>query len=73
MRGVVTRVTAAGVYVQIKSIFPGIELGPLDSVKHRFTDDPPASTERFTTYKAGDRVLVSEDQPNDFIVVGLIQ
>lgn len=73
MIGTVTRVSAAGVYVRVPSILPGVELGPLPSVVHRYKDDSPALTEHTTTYKADDTVLVIEDSPNDFIVLGIVK
>ena len=87
MIGTVTRVVGTGatatVYVLIPSILPGVELGPLLAVKHRYTDkwqaDSGTSTPgavttdtKFTAYAAGDRVQVVEDTPNDFIVTGII-
>lgn len=87
MIGTVTRVTGTGVaqtvYVLIPSVLPGVELGPLPCVKHRYTDKwqadsgtaiPGAVTTdtKFTAYAAGDRVTVIEDTPNDFIVTGII-
>jgi hypothetical protein len=71
--GTVTRVSAAGVFVKVPSILPGIELGPLPSIVHRYKDDSPGLTEHFTTYKAGDTVHVVEDSPNDFIVTGIVK
>ena len=83
MIGTVTRVTAAGVYVMVPSILPGVELGPLPSLKHRYLDKwqadsgtgtPGAVTTdtKLTGYLAGDRVMVVEDTPNDFIVTGIV-
>ena len=72
MIGTVSRVTSDGVYVTALANYPGVELGPLPAVVHRYHDDPPATGDRFTTYKAGDRVQVVEDSPNDFIVTGIL-
>lgn len=72
MIGVVSRVSADGVYVIGLATLPGIELGPLPSIVHRYNDDAPGLTEHVTTYKANDRVLVVEDSPNDFIVTGIV-
>ncbi len=83
MIGTVSRVTAAGVYVTGLSNLPGVELGPLPAITHRYTDkwqadsgtgSPGAVTTdtKFTTYLAGDRVRVVEDTPNDFIVTGIV-
>ncbi len=83
MIGTVTRVTSAGVYILIPSILPGVELGPLPAVKHRYLDkwqaDSGTSTPgavttdtKLTAYQAGDRVMVVEDSPNDFIVTGIV-
>lgn len=68
MIGTVTRVDADGAYVQVPSVLPGVELGPLPGIVHRTSVAPEA----FTTYKAGDAVMVVEDTPNDFIVIGIV-
>lgn len=83
MIGTVSRVTAAGVFVVGLADLPGVELGPLPAIKHRYLDKwqadsgtgtPGAVTTdtKFTTYLAGDRVQVVEDTPNDFIVTGIL-
>ena len=72
MIGTVSRVTGSGVYVTGLANLPGIELGPLPALVHRYHDDPPATADLFTTYEAGDRVQVVEDTPNDFIVTGIL-
>ena len=83
MIGTVSRVTAAGVYVVSLADLPGVELGPLPAVKHRYVDkwqaDSGTSTPgavsldtKLTAYQAGDRVMVVEDTPNDFIVTGIV-
>lgn len=73
MIATVTRVDSAGVYVSAPSMLPGVELGPLPALVHRYHDDPPATGDRFTEYEAGDRVLVLEDRLNEFIVHGIVQ
>ncbi len=87
MIGTVTRVAADGLYVLVPSILPGVELGPLPSVVHRYLDidtNTPdtdlgtgvmttTQTYRTTTYEAGDRVMVVEDTLNDYIVTGIVQ
>lgn len=70
MIGVVTRTSAEGVYVRIESILPGTELGPLRAVKTRTIG--PSNTEYQSVYAAGDHVLVIEDTPDDFLVVGVL-
>jgi hypothetical protein len=81
--GTVSRVTVDGVYVTGLPALPGVELGPLPAVKHRYLDkwqaDSGTSTPgavttdtKLTAYQAGDRVRVVEDSPNDFIVTGII-
>lgn len=72
MIGTVSRVTGDGVYVIALPDLPGVELGPLPALVQRYHDDPPATADRFTDYKAGDRVQVVEDTPNDFIVTGIL-
>lgn len=72
MIGTVSRVTGDGVYVTGLANYPGIELGPLPALVHRYHDDPPATADLFTAYEAGDRVHVVEDSPNDFIVTGIL-
>lgn len=72
MIGTVTRVDSAGVYVTVAAI-PGVDLGPLPALVHRYHDDPPATGDRFTEYEAGDRVLVLEGRLGEFIVHGIVQ
>ncbi len=72
MIGTVSRVTGDGVYVVGLADLPGVELGPLPALTHRYHDDPPATADLFTAYEAGDRVQVVEDTPNDFIVTGIL-
>ncbi|MBI1377256.1 MAG: hypothetical protein GC157_07220 [Frankiales bacterium] len=72
MIGTISRVTADGAYVTGLADLPGVELGPLPSLVHRYRDDPPADTERMTEYAAGDRVVVVEDTPNDFYIAGIL-
>lgn len=73
MIGVVTRTDTAGVYVKVESILPGIELGPLPALVQRYHDiHATVTTIRTTYYQAGDTVMVLEDTPNDFIVVGIL-
>lgn len=83
MIGKVTRVSGAQVWVQVPSRLPGVELGPLQAITHRYfdkwqadsgTSTPGAVTtnEKRTAYQAGDRVLVLEDGLNEFIVFGII-
>lgn len=72
MIGTVSRVSAAGVWVVGLATLPGIELGPLPALVHRYLDDAPGLAPHLTAYSAGDRVLVVEDTPNDFIVTGIV-
>ena len=73
MIGTVTRVDGDSVWVTVAAILPGIELGPLLTVVHRYKDDAPGLTQHLTTYLAGDRVLVVEDTPNEFVIIGIVQ
>lgn len=72
MIGTVSRVTGDGVYVTGLANYPGVELGPLPALTHRYKDDAPGLTPHLTVYAAGDRVQVVEDSPNDFIVTGIL-
>jgi hypothetical protein len=85
--GTVTRIGDGGLYVLVPSILPGVELGPLQSVVHRYLDidtNTPdtdlgtgvmttTQTYRTTTYLAGDRVMVVEDSLNEYVVTGIVQ
>lgn len=73
MIGTVSRVTGDGAYVTGLASLPGVELGPLPALVHRYHDDPPGDAERTTEYAAGDRVLVLEDTPNDFYIAGILK
>ena len=57
-RGVVTRVTAAGVFVRIPATWPGVEWGPLQRV------------ETVAPLTAGQQVLVVFVAVDDPVVVG---
>lgn len=83
MIGTVSRVDSAGVYVTGLGSLPGVELGPLPALVHRYLDKWQAdsgtgtpgavSTDtKFTAYAAGDRVLVLEHRANEFVVHGIV-
>ncbi len=82
MIGVITRVEADGLYVEIASVLPGAELGPIPGLVHRYIDTNTPDTDLgtgimttttlLTAYLAGDRVLVIEDSLNDYIVLGVM-
>lgn len=87
-RGVVTRATAAGVYVQLPSLYGSAELGPLDAIVPRMrrparstgsANGPDAHTHTIAQvdtnvdrFAAGDRVLVAAVDAGDWIVLGRI-
>lgn len=87
-RGVVTRATSAGVYVQIPSLYGSAELGPLDAIVPRLrrpsrstgsANGPDAHTHSIAQidtdvdrFAAGDRVLVAAVDAGDWIVLGRI-
>jgi hypothetical protein len=69
--GTVTRVTGDGVYVRLPKALPGVELGPLLALVHRYRDDSPGLTAHLTAYLAGDEVLVIETTSQEFVVYGI--
>lgn len=96
-RGVVTRATSAGVYVQMRDLYGSAEVGPLDfigpklrrpartteSAGHSHGGDTTGDgahthdiaqvdnvADRFAT---GDRVLVADVGPGDWVVLGRIE
>lgn len=58
MIATVTRVSAAGVWVSAPSVLPGVEMGPLMYLG------------AVSGYTAGDRVLLTEVGPDDYVVAG---
>lgn len=77
-RGMVTRVTPVGVYVQVPSMWPGVELGPCEQVQPLMA---AASTGTASSHShsipgqvavliAGDRVVVGQFDDGDFVIVG---
>jgi hypothetical protein len=88
-RGVVTRATSAGVYVQMPDLYGTAEIGPLDFIGPKLRrparstasangPDPHTHSiaqadnvaDRFAT---GDRVLVADVGPGDWVVLGRIE
>ena len=88
-RGVVTRATSAGVYVQMPDLYGTAEIGPLDFIGPKLrrparstasANGPDPHThglpqvdnvaDRFAT---GDRVLVADVGPGDWVVLGRIE
>jgi hypothetical protein len=96
-RGVVTRATSAGVYVQMPDLYGTAEIGPLDFIgpklrrPARSTDSAGHSHGGDTTgngahthglpqvdnvadrFATGDRVLVADVGPGDWVVLGRIE
>jgi hypothetical protein len=88
-RGRVTRVTSEGLYVQIPGLYGQSEIGPLDCLTLTLrrparstasANGPDAHTHSLAQvdtvadrYLPGDRVLVADVDPGDWIVVGRIQ
>lgn len=87
-RGVVTRATSAGVYVQLPSLYGTSEIGPLDALVPRLrrpsrstssANGPDPHTHTLAQidtdvdrFATGDRVLVAAVEPGDWIVLGRI-
>lgn len=67
MIGTVTRVAGAKVFVRMKE-FPGREL-PARAVVQRLSVTP----ETWATYKAGDKVLILDDEEGGLLVTGVIR
>jgi len=87
-RGKVTRTSAAGVWVEIRSTWPGIEWGPLAIVanvvrtivlttsaagEHVHSHTVPADELRADLVQAGDTVLVAQLDRDDFVVIGALR
>ena len=87
-RGVVTRATSAGVYVQMPDLYGNAEIGPLDYIgpklrrPARSTDSggSPAHTHGLPQvdnvadrFASGDRFLVVDVGPGDWVVLGRIE
>lgn len=66
MIGTVTKVAGNTLMVSCPRQFPGQVLPCLATI-HRVARDP----DTFTTYRVGDRVVVVEDDVNEFRVAGL--
>lgn len=81
-RGKVTRVTNAGVFVEIRSTWPGVEWGPLKRVANATTTEPDHSHPTVgadgehdhvaSVITAGQTVLVAEVNRDDLIVIGAL-
>lgn len=80
-RGKVTRVTNAGVFVEIKSTWPGVEWGPLKRVANVTTTEPAHShgvgadgehDHVSSVLSAGQTVLVAEVKRDDLVVIGAL-
>ena len=71
-RGIVTRATAAGVWIRIQSRWPGVEFGPCDLVANAVRM-PDAVVGLADFIEKGDAVLVAETGPADFVIVGVIR
>lgn len=88
-RGVVTRATAAGVYVQMPDLYGSAEIGPLDCIAPKLrrparatesANGPDPHTHNLAQvdnvadrYASGDRVLVASVGPGDWVVLGRLQ
>ncbi len=75
-RGVVTRASGAGVYVQMPDLYGSSEVGPLDYLGPKSTHTHPdagSSTSTATVFNTGDRVLVASVGPGDWVVLGRIE
>lgn len=75
-RGVVTRATTAGVWVQMPNLYGSSEVGPLDYIGPRNTHSHPDAASVTTTatiFSTGDRVLVASVGPGDWVVLGRIE
>lgn len=80
-RAKVTRVTPAGVFVEIKSTWPGVEWGPLKRVANATTTEPdhshgtPSAGEHdhvASVITSGQTVLVAEVNRDDLVVIGAL-
>ena len=88
-RGVVTRATTAGVYVQMPDLYGSSEIGPLDFICPKLrrparstgsANGPDAHTHSIAQvdnvadrFATGDRVLVATVGPGDWVVLGRIE
>lgn len=87
-RGVVTRATTAGVYVQMPDLYGSSEIGPLDFIGPKLrrparataSGGSPAHTHDIAQvdnvadrFATGDRVLVATVGPGDWVVLGRIE
>jgi hypothetical protein len=88
-RGVVTRATTAGVYVQLPDLYGSSEVGPLDYIGPKLrrparatasANGPDAHTHNLAQvdtvadrFATGDRVLVASVGPGDWVVLGRIE
>ena len=88
-RGVVTRATSAGVYVQMPDLYGKAEIGPLDFIgpklrrPARSTDSangPDPHTHSLAQvdnvadrFATGDRVLVADVGAGDWVVLGRLE
>lgn len=71
-RAVVTRATAAGVWVRISSRWPGVEFGPCPMLANAVRM-PGSVVGLADLIEKGDSVLVAETGPADFVIVGVIR
>lgn len=84
-RGIITRATTAGVYVQIPALYGSAEVGPLDALAPKMrrparstqSAGDPAHTHALPQvdtvadrFATGDRVLVATVGPGDWVVLG---
>jgi len=88
-RGVVTRATTAGVYVQMPDLYGSSEVGPLDYIGPKLrrparatasANGPDAHTHNLAQvdtvadrFATGDRVLVASVGPGDWVILGRIE
>lgn len=88
-RGIITRVSGAGLYVQIPSLYGDGEIGPLDALTLRLrrparstnaANGPDSHTHGLAEvdtvvdrYEPGDRVLIGSVEPGDWVVLGRLQ
>lgn len=88
-RGVVTRATSAGVWVQMPDLYGSSEVGPLDYVGPKLrrparstgsANGPDPHTHTLAQvdnvadrFATGDRVLVATVGPGDWIVLGRLE
>lgn len=88
-RGVVTRATSAGVWVQLPDLYGTAEIGPLDYIGPKLrrparttasANGPDAHTHDIAQadnvadrFASGDRVLVAAVNPGDWVVLGRLE